>query len=545
MSTAVASDLWWKNAIFYCLDVETFADSGGDGVGDLPGLIEHIDHLAGLGVTCLWLMPFQPSPNLDDGYDIIDHYGVGDRFGSLGDVVVLLRAAKDRGLRVIMDLVVNHTSDRHPWFRSARADPDSPFRDHYVWRDEPGPEPANAVVFPDAEDSIWSWDDRAGQYYLHHFYSHQPELDIANPTVRDEISKIAGFWLALGVDGFRVDAVPYLLETGDGGSPELDPHRLLRELRAFVNRRRGDAVMLGEINLPPDELVPYFGEHPGDEMHLVFDFPVMQATHLSLARCDATPLADALRTTPSIPEGCQWATFLRNHDELTLDQLDDDERQEVFDAFGPEERMQLFGRGLRRRLPAMFDGDEQRLRMAYSLLLSLRGTPVMFYGEEIGMGENLDIPGRLSVRTPMQWTSGPNGGFSTAPKRRLARPLPDGRFGPLAVNVEDQRRDPGSFLRWMERMLRLRRETSEIGCGTYEVLGIRPTSVLGCVATHEERSVLVLHNLSPQPAEVRLRLDAVRALDLIDRHDVHAGADGELEIVLGPYDHRWYRLQGS
>jgi trehalose synthase len=540
--TPDAGDLWWKNAIVYCLDVETFADSDGDGVGDLQGLIDHIDHLAGLGVTCLWLMPFQPSPNRDDGYDIVDHYGVGDRFGSLGDVVVLLRAAKDRGLRVIMDLVVNHTSDRHPWFRAARSSRTSPFRDHYVWRDEPGAEPRGGVVFPDAEDSVWAWDERAGQFYLHNFYAHQPDLNIANPAVREEIEKIAGFWLELGVDGFRVDAVPFLVQTGEAGDEQLDPHALLKQLRAFVNRRRGDAVLLGEINLSADGLVEYLGDEPGDEMHLVFDFPVMQRAHLAIARCDARPLADALRSAPPIPVECQWATFLRNHDELTLDQLSDAERREVFEAFGPDEDMQLFGRGLRRRLPAMLGGDQQRLRMAYSLMLSLRGTPVLFYGEEIGMGEHLGVPGRSSVRTPMQWTAGPNAGFSTAPARRLVRPVTEGRFGPLAINVADQRRDPGSLLSWMERMLRVRRETPEIGCGRYEVLDVGATSALVCVASLERRSALVLHNLGPEPVAVRFDAAAPHATDLLDRHDLVADDAGAMALVLGPYDHRWYRL---
>jgi trehalose synthase len=540
--TPDAGDLWWQTAIFYCLDVETFADSDGDGIGDLQGLVDHIDHLAGLGVTCLWLMPFQPSPNRDDGYDITDHYGVGDRFGSLGDVVVLLRAAKDRGLRVIMDLVVNHTSDRHPWFRSARSSPDSPFRDHYVWRDEPGPEPAGGVVFPDAEDSVWAWDERAGQYYLHNFYAHQPDLNIANPAVRREIEKIAGFWLELGLDGFRVDAVPFLLETGETGGVELDPHALLKDLRSFVNRRRGDAVLLGEINLPADGVATYFGDAPGDEMHLVFDFPVMQRTHLAIARCEAGPIVDALRSTPTIPDDCQWATFLRNHDELTLDQLSDEERQQVFDAFGPEEDMQLFGRGLRRRLPPMLAGDQQRIRMAYSLVLSLRGTPVLFYGEDIGMGEHLGVPGRASVRTPMQWTAAQNAGFSRAPARRLVRPVTEGRFGPLAVNVADQRRDAGSLLSWMERLLRVRRETPEIACGSYEVLDLGATSVLGCIARLDQRAVLVVHNLGPDPVPVRFDAGAPHATDLLDRQDLHADDDGAMALVLGPYDHRWYRL---
>ena len=390
MTTARTSDLWWKNAIIYCLDVETFLDWDGDGTGDLIGLTERIDYLAGIGISCLWLMPFQPSPNRDDGYDITDYYGVDPRLGSLGDFVAMIRTAKDRGMRVIIDLVVNHTSDKHPWFRAARSSPTSKFRDYYVWADEPPAEPKAEVVFPDQEDTIWAWDEKAGQYYLHHFYSHQPDLNIANPKVREEMARIVGFWLELGVDGFRVDAVPFLLETGGiAGEVEIDPHDFLRDLRSFMSRRRGDVMMLGEVNLPHKDLQLFFGGPDGDEVQLLFNFILMQSIYLGFARQDARPIAKALRETVRKTDDQQYANFLRNHDELTLDKLTDAQRQEVFDAFGPDEDMQLFGRGLRRRLPSMLDGDEQRIRMAYSLLLSLPGTPVLFYGEEIGMAENL------------------------------------------------------------------------------------------------------------------------------------------------------------
>jgi trehalose synthase len=549
VTAARTSDLWWKNAVIYCLDVETFLDWNGDGSGDLGGLTERVDYLAGMGVSCIWLMPFQPSPNRDDGYDITDYYAVADELGTLGDFVAFVRTAKDRGLRVIIDLVVNHTSDRHPWFRSARRSPRSPYRDHYVWRDEPPAEPAGGVVFPDAEDSIWSFDERAGQWFLHHFYSHQPDLNIANPTVREEIAKIAGFWLQLGVDGFRVDAVPFLVETGGVvGGVELDPHLLLKELRAFISRRRGDAVLLGEVNLPPKDLRRYFGDEPGDEIQMLFNFPVMQAMYLALAREDARPLARALARLPDIPDECQWATFVRNHDELTLDQLSEKERGEVFAAFGPEPDMQLFGRGLRRRLPTMLEDDAQRIRLVYSLLFSLPGAPVLFYGEEIGMGENLDVDGRLSVRTPMQWSDERNGGFSTARPSQLHRPVVEGRFGPMAVNVADQRRDPGSLLNWMERMIRRRRETPELGWGAYEVVDAGDRAVLAHVATWEGGHVLLLHNVSAEPREVRVPVggDVEHAVDLIDGgRAVHDVDGGTLEVKLEGYGYRWLRLQAA
>ena len=546
MTTARTSDLWWKNAVIYCLDPETFLDWNDDGIGDLQGLTERIDYLAGMGVTCLWLMPFYPSPNRDDGYDITDHYGVDPALGTLGDFVALVRTAKDRGLRVIVDLVVNHTSDRHPWFREARSSRGSRFRDYYVWRDEPQPEPTDAPVFPDAEDSIWSYDEQAGQWYLHHFYAHQPDLNIENPAVREEISKIAGFWLQLGVDGFRVDAVPFLLEEGGiAGDVDLDPHGFLREFRSFVSRRRGDAMFLGEVNLEPKDLRAYFGRE-GDEFQLLFNFPLMQAMYLSLARADARPLAAALRATKPV-EGAGYANFVRNHDELTLDKLTDEERQEVFDAFGPDEDMQLFGRGLRRRLPSMLDGDQQRIRMVYSLLFALPGTPVLFYGEEIGMAENLDVPGRMSVRTPMQWNDDENGGFSHAPASELRRPVVEGRYSPLAVNVAAQRRDPTSLLSWTERLIRRRRETPELGWGSWTVLKSDVRAVFAHRCDWERRTVVAIHNFGPQTEVVRIDVGEVdpdaRVDDLLDGEEAVVELDGPiLELKLEGYGFRWFRL---
>ena len=547
MTTAQTSDLWWKNAVIYCLDVETFLDWDGDGIGDIRGLTERVDYLAGIGVSCLWLMPFQPSPNRDDGYDITDYYGVDQRLGTLGDFVTLIRTAKDRGMRVIIDMVVNHTSDRHPWFREARSSPDNRFRDFYVWRDRPTRTSKASIVFPDAEDSIWAFDDKAGQWYLHHFYSHQPDLNIGNERVRDEIAKIAGFWLELGVDGFRVDAVPFLIDTSEVADVNLDPHEILRHLRSFISRRKGDGLLLGEVNMPPEQLIDFFGGEDADEVNLLFNFPVMEALWLSLARQDAEPLAEALSETIAVSEECQYANFVRNHDELTLDKLSKGERQEVFDAFGPDEDMQLFGRGLRRRLPTMLDGDPQRIRMVYSLLFSLPGTPVLFYGEEIGMGENLDIEGRMSVRTPMQWTDEENGGFSKARPSRLRRPLVEGRFGPLAVNVAAQRRDPESLLSWMERLIRRRRETPELGWGTWKVVRTNVPSVLAHRCDWEGRTVVAAHNLGEQPCVVRLQLGDVpedgKLDDLLDERGAFQNIeDGALELKLDGYGFRWLRI---
>ena len=451
MRMSDTGDVWWKNAVLYCADIETFQDSDGDGVGDLRGMTDRIEYLADLGVTCLWLMPFYPTARKDDGYDITDFFGVDPRLGTLGDFVELMRTARAHGIRVIIDFVMNHTSDQHPWFKSARRSREDPYRDYYVWSRTKPRSSAKDVVFPDQEDSIWERDEKTGDYYLHHFYKHQPDLNVANPAVQEEISRTLGFWLELGVSGFRVDAVPFLFaRDGVPGVDDADafnPDRYLGDVRSFVTRRVGDAVLLGEVNLPYPEQRRFFGGDDGDGLNMQFDFIGMQRFYLSLARGDAGPLAEALRERPPLDVTSQWASFVRNHDELTLDKLTTRERREVFDAFGPDPEMQLYDRGLRRRLPPMVSGDQRRVRLAYSLMFSLPGTPVLFYGEEIGMGENLDVPGRLAVRTPMQWTPTPSGGFSSATPKRLTRPMPAGVWGPQHVNVSDQRCLPVASLR--------------------------------------------------------------------------------------------------
>jgi trehalose synthase len=542
------SDLWWKTAVVYCLDVETFMDWDGDGTGDFTGLAQRLDYLAELGVTCLWLMPFYPTPDRDDGYDITDFYGVDPRLGTHGDLVEVIRTAKDRGMRVIADLVVNHTSDRHPWFRSARASRTSPYRDFYVWRDEP-PEQKVDTVFPDQEDSVWTFDERAGQYYLHRFYRHQPDLNVANPAVRDEIAKVMGFWLELGLSGFRVDAVPFFLETLgiDGGEEALpEPHDYLRSLRELLGRRAGDAVLLGEVNLPHEQQLEFFGGEAGDELTMQFDFIGMQKLYLSMARQDAGPLAQALLDRPSVSPDCQWATFVRNHDELTLDKLSDDERQEVFDAFGPEPEMQVYGRGLTRRLPPMLDGDPRRVRMAYSLLFSLPGTPVLFYGEEIGMGENLAADGRMAVRTPMQWTAGKNGGFSNARPLRLPGPVVEGGFSPEHVSVEAQRRDPDSLLAFVTLLVQRYRECPELGWGAFEVVDQPHASVLAHRCTWDEATLVALHNLGPEPLTVPIELagedEGTVLADLLCDGEAVLDAKGRVEMALEGYGFRWLRV---
>ena len=542
------SDLWWKNAVIYCLDVETFQDSNGDGVGDFGGLSARIDYLSGLGVSCIWLMPFYPSAHRDDGYDVTDYYAVDPRLGTFGEFADFVRTANDRGIRVIADLVVNHSSDQHPWFQAARADRDSPYRDFYVWQDEVPENGPKGVVFPDAEESNWDYDKKAGQYYLHRFYKHQPDLNVVNPPVRDEIAKIAGFWLQLGLAGFRVDAVPFLLETdGIAGDIDLDPHGFLRDLRAFVGRRRGDAMLMGEVNLEPEDVRRFFGDEDGDELHMCLNFNLNQWMALALVREDAAPLIHGLRALPSLPADDQWANFVRNHDEWSLDKLTEAERQEVFRAFGPKPDMQLFGRGLRRRLPTMLGGDQARIRMAYGLTFTLPGSPVLFYGEEIGMSENLAIPGRQSVRSPMQWSSERNGGFSTADASQLARPVVDGDYGPTAVNVADQREDEASLLRWMESLIHRRRECPEIGWGAWRVLKTGDKSILALRYDWGERVLLVVHNLSSKPCRTTLSPEGAKdwqglvpqfgggACELRD--------DGSLSVELDGYGSRWLRVR--
>ncbi|MEU4511357.1 alpha-amylase family protein [Nonomuraea wenchangensis] len=537
MRLTYTSDVWWKNAVVYCLDVETFKDGNGDGVGDFRGLTQQIDYLAGLGVTCLWLMPFFPTPNKDDGYDITDFYSIDPRLGTLGDFVEFMRTAHDRGLRVIADLVVNHTSDQHPWFKESRRSKDSPLRDWYVWSDKPEPDDPSKVVFPDKENSLWEWDNRSKQYYLHSFYKHQPDLNVANPEVRDEITRILGFWMELGLSGFRVDAVPFLIENVDPKLP--DPHEFLQHMRAFMTRRKGGSILLGEVNVPYPELVRYFGDGLGDQVTMCFDFISMQKAWLSLARQDAGPLADALRERPKPPKDGQWAMFLRNHDELTLDKLTDEERQEVFDAFGPEKDMQIFGRGLRRRLPTMLGGDLRHVKMAYSLLFSLPGTPVIFYGEEIGMGENLDEEGRLAVRVPMQWT--PDGGFSQA---EPVREMPEGSFAPDRVNVADQKRDTASLLRWFQLLIERYRECPELAWGTYTVLDAGHHAVFAHRCDADGATVVVAHNLCDTAVDAELELAGLEGhqlTDLLVDGTLDVSADAKVKLPLEPHGCRWLR----
>ncbi|MET9064134.1 alpha-amylase family protein [Streptosporangium sandarakinum] len=537
---------WYRNAAIYSLDVCTFQDSNDDGFGDLPGLISRLDYLSRLGVTALWLSPIHPSPRRDGGYDVVDHYGIDPRFGSMGDFAELLNQADERGLRIMIDLVVNHTSDEHPWFQAARSSPDSPFRDWYVWSEEEPADRWRGAVFPDVEPESWSYDEKAGAWFRHRFYRFEPDLNTSNPQVRAEIRKIAAFWLRLGVSGFRVDAAPFLIEDKTPGRHYRRDYEFLRDLRDTLSWQKGDAVMLAEANVADDELLEYFGEADGSASRIlmVFAFRLNQAVMLALARQDAQPIRDVLRELPELPQHAQWATFLRNHDEVDLGRLTEEERQDVFAAFGPDPDMQLYERGIRRRLAPMLDGDQRRLRMAYSLQFTMPGTPVVRYGDEIGMGEDLSLPERTAIRTPMQWSGTPGAGFTSGDATDTPLII-EGPYAVDRVNVTDQRRDPDSLLMWFERILHTLRECKEIGTGHHEVLDAGPPHVLVHRATSPSGAMLFLHNLGSEPCRV--------AVDLQPEQDetplnITADADYGSEVDLGAldlngYGFRWIRLR--
>ncbi|MEV2238638.1 alpha-amylase family protein [Micromonospora sp. NPDC049891] len=543
------SDRWYSEAVVYCLDIDTYADSDGDGVGDIRGLIGRLDYLARLGVTCLWLHPIHPSPNDDDGYDVTDFYNVDPRFGTLGDFAELLHQASNRGIRVIIDLVVNHTSDQHPWFQSARSSPDSPYRDWYVWSDQEPADRHQGMVFPGEQHETWTYDRTAKAWYYHRFYKFQPDLNTTNPAVRAEIKKIMSFWIQLGVAGFRMDAVPFIIERTEPGdpNPELD-FEFLTELRQHVQWRRGDAILLAEANVEPDELPAFFGDSGGsaNRVHMLFDFMLNGRLMLALARQDPEPVIEALRDTPALPEGGQWATFLRNHDEIDLSRLTTEQRNQVYEQFGPEEHMRIYDRGIRRRLAPMLGNDRRRIELAYSLQFSLRGTPVLRYGEEIGMGEDLSLDGREAIRTPMQWSSHRNAGFSTAEAEKLVRPVIDkGDFGYEKVNVTLQRRDRTSLLAWFERMIRTLREAPEIGGGSTTHIDIpTPPGVLAHRADGPTGTMVFLHNLGTTDAEVdlsTLQSEADLPIDVLsDRNYDEVGKLDKLQ--LSGHGYRWIRL---
>jgi maltose alpha-D-glucosyltransferase/alpha-amylase len=494
---------WYQQAVVYCLDVQTFQDSNGDGVGDLPGLVSRLDYLARLGVTALWLNPIHPTPDRDDGYDVSDYYGVDPRLGTLGDFVELVHQCENRGIRLMIDLVVNHTSDEHPWFRSARSSPDSPYRAWYVWSPTEPPHAEEGVVFPGYQRGTWSYDKVAKLWYHHRFYDFQPDLNWSNPEVREEIGRVVAFWLQLGVSGFRMDGAPFVIEEVHPDTLDRTMHyEWLNDLHEHIAWRRGDAAVLAEANVPREQLLEFFGAR-GDRLQMMFNFAENQQTFLALARGSAVPVETAIQSSPAVPPGCNWATFLRNHDEIDLSGLQESERADVFAAFGPDEDMQLYGRGIRRRLAPMLGGDRRMLELAYVLQFSLPGTPVIRYGEEIGMGDDLALQQRDAIRTPMQWADAPEGGFTTS-EQPIRPMIAKGDFGFPTVNVRAQQADPGSLLSWFERMIRVLRECPEFGTGSCTVLDTRDEHMLALRYDCPTGSVLAAVNLGSEAASLDL-----------------------------------------
>ena len=542
------NDLWYKNAVVYCLSVATYMDANADGVGDFSGLMRRLDYLQGLGVTAIWLMPFQPSPGKDDGYDISDYYGVNPAYGTLGDFVEFAHAAEQRGIRVIIDLVVNHTSDQHRWFQEARRDPKSKYRDWYVWSDKKPPGADKGVVFPGVQKSTWSHDPVAKAWYFHRFYEFQPDLNTSNPEVQAEILKIMGFWIQQGVSGFRMDAVPFVIATkGPQVRKPVEQYDMLRFLREFLQWRKGDSIILAEANVMPDTDMNYFGKS-GDRLQMMFNFQVNQNLFYALATADTRPLLAALKATKPRPATAQWGIFLRNHDELDLGRLSDAQRQRVFEAFAPDEDMRLYDRGIRRRLAPMLDGDRRRLELAYSLMFTLPGTPVIRYGDEIGMGDNLRLPERVAARTPMHWSTEPHGGF-TKSDRPVVPVIEHGPYGYRQVNAAVERRDANSLLNWMERIIRMRKEVPEIGWGDYAVLPTGNPGVLALRYDWRNNSVVFVHNLTATPCETRFAVGLADGsekllVNLLGEEHSHAQDDGKHHLVLEPYGYRWYRVGG-
>jgi len=544
---SMINDLWYKHAVVYCLSVATYMDSNGDGIGDFQGLMRRLDYLHGLGVTAIWLMPFQPSPGKDDGYDISDYYGVNPAYGSIGDFIEFTRAARQRGIRILIDLVVNHTSDQHPWFRQAR-DRASPLHDWYVWSDRKPARADTGMVFPGVQKSTWSYDREAKAWYFHRFYDFQPDLNTSNPQVQAEILKIMGFWVELGVSGFRMDAVPFVISSkGPKVKKPLQHYDMLRSLREFLQWREGDSIILAEANVLPKTDLEYFGKE-GDRMHMMFNFQVNQTLFYALATADIRPLVKAMNATRARPATAQWGIFLRNHDELDLGRLSEQQRQRVFEAFAPEKDMQLYDRGIRRRLAPMLNGDRRRTELAVSLLFTLPGTPVVRYGDEIGMGDNLELPERVCARTPMQWSTEPQAGF-TKSKRPVVPVIDTGPYGYQHVNAAAQRRDPNSLLNWTERIIRMRKEVPEIGLGDFQVIDTGNNAMLMIRYDWRNNSVLFVHNLDDKPCEASfdVGLDDESAgllVNLLSEEHSRAREDGRHHLLLEAFAYRWYRVGG-
>ena len=537
--------VWYKDAVFYEVHMRAFCDSDGDGTGDFLGFAQKLDYLQDLGANTIWFLPFYPSPLKDDGYDIADYTNVNPAYGTLEDFQLVLDQAHRRGMRVLTELVMNHTSDQHPWFQEARQSKNSPRRDWYVWSDTPDPYRQARIIFIDAELSNWAWDPVSKSYYWHRFFSHQPDLNYDNPAVREAMWNVMKFWLELGVDGFRLDAVPYLIER-EGTSCENLPetHAVIRELRKKVDDQFPGAVLLAEANQWPADLRPYFGD--GDEFHMAFHFPLMPRMFMGLKLEDRKPITEILQQTPEIPPACQWCLFLRNHDELTLEMVTEIERDYMYDIYARDKTMRL-NLGIRRRLAPLLDNDRRRIELMNGMLMSLPGTPIIYYGDEIGMGDNIYLGDRNGVRTPMQWNGGWNGGFSAAdPESLYSPPILNPVYGYQAVNVLSQKRTDHSLLSWMKRIMRIRRSSQVFGSGSIEVLYPRNHRVLVYVRQLGTETVLIVNNLSSAAQAVELDLRRYKGnilVEMFGRNIFPRIGDLPYLLTMGPYQFYWFRLR--
>ncbi|PTL80936.1 maltose alpha-D-glucosyltransferase [Vitiosangium sp. GDMCC 1.1324] len=537
--------LWYKKAVIYELHIRAFYDSNADGHGDIPGLIEKLPYLQDLGVTCLWILPHYPSPLKDDGYDIADYYAVHPDYGTLADFQRLVDEAHKRDIRILSELVVNHTSDQHAWFQEARSDPKSPKRDYYVWSDTDDKYKGARIIFLDTERSNWTWDPVAKQYFWHRFFSHQPDLNYDNPEVQEAMLNVMRFWLNMGVDGFRCDAVPYLFEREGTNCENLpETHAFLKRLRKTIDAEYQDKMLLAEANQWPADVRVYFGD--GDEFHMGFHFPVMPRLFMALRKEDRTPIVEILDQTPEIPETSQWAIFLRNHDELTLEMVTDEDRDYMYREYATDPRMRI-NLGIRRRLAPLMDNGRRRIELMHSLLFTLPGTPVLYYGDEIGMGDNIYLGDRNGVRTPMQWTPDRNAGFSKADYARLYAPIiADPVYGYQSISVEAQERTRSSLLNWMKRFLRVRQRYPAFAMGKLRWLNPDNRKVLAFVREYQGQTILIVCNLSrfAQPAVVDLRdFEGQVPVELIGETPFPRISGMPYQLTLGPYMFLWFRLE--
>ncbi len=536
---------WYKDAIIYELHVKAFADSNKDGIGDFKGLTSKLDYLKDLGITCIWLLPFYDSPLRDDGYDISDYYKVHPNYGTVEDFKEFLDEAHKRGLKVLADLVINHTSDQNMWFQEARRSPDSPYRDYYVWSDTDTRYSEARIIFTDTERSNWTWDPVAKQYFWHRFFSHQPDLNFDNPKVRQEILDVLKFWMDMGIDGFRADAVPYLFEREGTNCENLpETHEFLKEIRRFVDAHYENRVLLAEANQWPSDLLPYFGE--GDEFQMSFNFPLMPRIFMAVRKEERKPIMDIINQLPKIPDNCQWGIFLRNHDELTLEMVSDEERDYMYFEYAMDKRMKI-NVGIRRRLAPLLDNGRRRIELVNSLLFTLPGTPILYYGDEMGMGDNIYLGDRDGVRTPMQWTMDRNAGFSRADPARLYSPvIVDPVYGYQAINVEAQERTPSSLLRWMKLMIATRKRYPVFGRGGITFFNPMNPKILAYIRCYGEQQVLVVNNLSrfAQPVELDLSdYKGYTPVEIIGKTPFPAIGELPYFFTVGPHSFYWFELQ--